>query len=133
MVEDAVEGVMGGGERGMPGDRGHLSLGPLVSMRNEGVKTKLSGALLPADETEETEETLEPVFVRTSFLKEETGDFVEKLKREDDDETEEVLDAEPGTGDIVGEERTEEHAEEAAEEGRRVGSWYSRRATTRVT
>lgn len=97
MVEQAVEGVIGGGERGMPGDRGHLSLGPLVSMRNEGVKMKVSGDSLPEEETVDTDETLEPVFVLTSFLKEETGEVV-KLKRE-----EELLPAEDG-GDIGGDE-----------------------------
>ena len=31
VVEDAVHGVMGGGDRGVAGDRGHLSLGLDVS------------------------------------------------------------------------------------------------------
>lgn len=106
MVDEAVEGVMGGGERGMPGDRGQRSLGPLMSMRNEGVKTRVSGAAavasLPAEEMEEMEdmedmeEMLEPVFDLTSFL---------KLKREDEEE--ELLEAEAG-GDIVGEDMTED-------------------------
>lgn len=120
MVEEATEGVMGGGESGMPGDRGHLNLGPLVSIRKEGVKVKVSGDLasLPAEETVDTDEMLDPVFVLTSFLKEETGEPKPPKRVEGSG-------GELG-GDIVGVVRPED-------DGRRVGSWYSRLATTRVT